>query len=444
MKSLFNCVNLQYLDCGPNEITSLEPLSNCVNLQYLDCCYNNITSLEPLSNCVKLQYLDCGSNEITSVEPLSNCVNLQHLDCGHNKITSLEPLSNRVNLIELVSYSNKITSLEPLSNCINLLNLYCDNNDLTSLEPLSNCINLKILNFFNNKITSLEPLSNCVNLQYLNCDTNKITSLEPLSNCINLLNLNCDNNEITFLEPLSNCVNLRILSCGNNQIISLTPLIYLQQLIQIMDFDNPLEVQTIQAQRFLDRLLTNQNSIYDDSQNIHDTTIQRTVCDSLKSLLSDPKPDFTMDDIVNSDLNNKTKEAIIEYCQDQTVHSIHLITYEELLSYVWSRIIKSEHQSELKKILGEQIADTECMCFTGRFNRTLSVLVGFYDDIKINISDKSRISAIILNCKKKIVPYDSDNHKKMSKKELIEAGYNENEIEPWISAIEESDTDTTL
>ncbi len=105
-------------------------------------------------------------------------------------------------------------------------------------------------------------------------------------------------------------------------------------------------------------------------------------------------------------------------------------------SYVWNRIIKSEHQCELKKNLEEQIADAECMCFTGRFNRTLSVLVGFYDDIKINISDNSRIDAIIISCGEKIIPYDKHIHREISIKKLIAAGYSYSVIEPWISAID--------
>ena len=109
----------------------------------------------------------------------------------------------------------------------------------------------------------------------------------------------------------------------------------------------------------------------------------------------------------------------------------------ELLSYVWKRIEKSIDKAELLKILEEQIIDSECECFTGRFNRTLSVLVGFYSDIKINISDQSRIGAIILNLKDKIIPYNIDIHKETAIKELTEAGYSKEEIEPWIGAIDE-------
>jgi hypothetical protein len=201
---------------------------------------------------------------------------------------------------------------------------------------------------------------------------------------------------------------------------------------------NPLEIQTVQIERLLNRINANHNaSIYNDNQNVHDVTIQRTVCDSLQALLRDPKPIFSMDDIINSNLSKTIIESLVEYCQDNSIHSIHLITYQELLGYVWQRITKSVHQSELLKILEEQIIDSECKCFTGRFNRTLSVLVGFFDDIKINISDKSRIGAIILNSKEKMNPYSIDKHKEMATKELISAGYTEEEIEPWIDAIDE-------
>ena len=98
---------------------------------------------------------------------------------------------------------------------------------------------------------------------------------------------------------------------------------------------------------------------------------------------------------------------------------------------------KSIDKAELIKILEEQIIDSECKCFTGRFNRTLSVLVGFYEDIKINISDQSRIGAIILNRKEKIIPYDLNIHKETAVNELLNAGYSKEEIEPWIEAIDE-------
>ena len=67
----------------------------------------------------------------------------------------------------------------------------------------------------------------------------------------------------------------------------------------------------------------------------------------------------------------------------------------------------------------------------------LSVLVGFYDDIKVDISDNSRIGAIILSTKGQIIPYDIDDHKNLALKNLLEAGYNEQEVASWIEEIDE-------
>ncbi len=325
-----------------------------------------------------------------------------------------------------------------IDNFPNLQILNCCGNQITSLEPLSNCINLQKLICCCNQITSLEPLSNCINLQILNCDDNSITTLDNGFNCANLRFLYCSYNQITSLESLSNCINLEMLYCSDNKIASLEPLIYLRRLNHIDYLGNPIEIPTVQIQRILNRIKTNhKSSIYNDSQNVHDTKIQRTVCDSIQNLLKDSKNDFSIEDVINSNLNKSTIESLVEYCQDQTVHSVHLITYVELLGLIWNRIINSIHKSELLRILEEQIADSECKCFTGRFNRTLSVLVGFFDDIKINISDKSRISAIILNCKNKIIPYDSIKHIEAATKELKEAGYQETDFKDWIDAIED-------
>ncbi|CAH6420538.1 Hypothetical protein MVR_LOCUS156 [uncultured virus] len=75
------------------------------------------------------------------------------------------------------------------------------------------------------------------------------------------------------------------------------------------------------------------------------------------------------------------------------------------------------------------------MCFTGRFNRTLSVLVGFYPDIEITIADKSRIGAIIVAIQAQISPYDPSTHRELAQRQLIEAGYTLAEIQPWLDAI---------
>ena len=179
------------------------------------------------------------------------------------------------------------------------------------------------------------------------------------------------------------------------------------------------------------------NSVYSDNQNVHNSNIQKTVCESIQNLLNDDKPEFSIQTIIESDLNSKIKEQLVEYCEDKTVHSIHLLSFFDLLSYVWNRIIKSDHKDELMKILEEQISDSECQCFTGRFNRTLSVLVGFFDDIKIEISNSDRISAIVLSIRDKHHDKPIGEQKELVRHALITCGYNEEDIVDWLNAFDE-------
>jgi len=109
-----------------------------------------------------------------------------------------------------------------------------------------------------------------------------------------------------------------------------------------------------------------------------------------------------------------------------------LITYSDLLIYVWSRIINNENKDEILKVLNQEISDGLCMCFTGRLTRLLNTLVGFYNDIEIQISDSEQITNIIISLKNK---YEKDELKIELKKALIERQYSESIINEWLEYI---------
>ena len=76
------------------------------------------------------------------------------------------------------------------------------------------------------------------------------------------------------------------------------------------------------------------------------------------------------------------------------------------------------------------MSDSMCKCFTGRLTRLVNVLVGFFDDIEINISDSERISAIILS----VLSGEemTDELKEICRTKLKEADVEESEIEKWL------------
>ena len=102
-----------------------------------------------------------------------------------------------------------------------------------------------------------------------------------------------------------------------------------------------------------------------------------------------------------------------------------------MFQYIWFRINKHQHKRQLLNRLNDEIVDGINMCFTGRMTRLINILVGYYQDIKLKISENEQISAIILNFKDKY-SNNNDELKGLIEKELIERGINENIINEWL------------
>ena len=440
---LRNFPNLKRLSCWGNDLNTLKGIEVCTQLRYLNCCNNKLKSLKGIEG-LAITELHCADNLLQTLDCLPT-EHLRTLFCGKNSLESLEGISLCTNLSKLGCYQCSLRSLAGIESLSKLIYIDCDYNELESLSQVASCINLEVLYCRTNRLTTLEGIEACTSLQALYCQHNRLTSLTGIESCIQLQSIACHNNDLTSLSPIAYLRDLRSIEYRNNAIV----------------------IQTPQIQRILDRIQANRDSsIYADNQNVHDSHVQKSVCDSVRNLLSDTKPTFSIEHVIESGgmrsacadrraddtesvvtrsmgsgLDTRAVRLLLEYCADETVHSIHNLTYAELLMYVWARICRSEHKAELLTILAEQLTDSECKCFTGRFNRTLSVLVGFYPDITITISDSSRISAIILAIRTRIEPYDPILHQQTAQSELMAAGYTLIEIQPWLDAITDLEVD---
>ena len=176
--------------------------------------------------------------------------------------------------------------------------------------------------------------------------------------------------------------------------------------------------------------------VYSDKQNIHNHHIQNSFRSSLSNVLKD-KDIMSMNQVKSEMIDNhilteETKRELLNYCDDSTSHSVYLITYADLLQYVWTRIMRHIERDELCKVLNEEIKDGLCMCFTGRLTRLLNVLNGFYNDIEIQISDSEQITNIIMALKTK---YINEQLKDELIKELRDRQYSETVIAEWIEYV---------
>ena len=203
------------------------------------------------------------------------------------------------------------------------------------------------------------------------------------------------------------------------------------------------------------------DTVYDDRQNVHVESIKDTITKSVNNLKTDPEPDFdsTIDQILWSDMSDGTKQRLIEFCDNTTKHGTGL-TLSQLVVYVWQRICNpgevdgitaDERSIELIRILEERVRDCfdergNEVCFAGRFSRIVSTLDGFFPDIRIGISDNERITAIVLQVKDSLKPYDSTAHISSATTALTEAGFEYDQFKAWIDEIEsasKSDSDGT-
>ena len=336
-----------------------------------------------------LKRLELSDNEITKIENLPS--GLRSVGVKWNQISLIENLPKHIWSVDLSC--NQISTIENLPD--SLRELWLDNNRITKIKNLPN--NLQTLSLLNNRITKIENLPENLHILYL------------------------DNNQITELS---------------------LSLLELKQLNKFYYHDNPIENIHPLVQRWLDRRLNrrvnNNNKVYSDRQNIHNSTIQKSFRNSLGNLLKDENTSSLEECkkhvLECNELDEQVKRELLNYCDDETEHSVYLVKFEEVFQYVVSRIIGHSESTEMFKILNEEIKDTICKCFTGRITRLVNVLNGFYDDITIQIGSNEQISNIIVMLQQK---YEDEELIIQVRKAMEEREYNNETIEEWLTYIRE-------
>jgi len=404
----------------------------------LNLSNRGITEVPPIPDDVT--ELNLSYNQITKLKEGVFPQGLKKSYLSGNKIVELKEGVFPQGLKKLYLSGNKIVELKKgvFPQGLQILDLY--NNQIVELKKDVFQPGLKNLSLSDNQIVELKKGVFPQELEILDLSGNQIIKLtEGVFPC-GLKKLYLDMNKIKKLKEGVFPTGLQELDLSYNQIVELP--IHLLNLRRLTDFNylgNPIENISLPVQRWLDRLnqgITQNNQIYSDSQNIHNSNIQKSFRQSLENIIKD-KPTFSLDECKNylltSNLTEEVKREILNYCDDQTEHSIYLITFEDLFHYVMNRILKHQEIDEILKILDEEIKDTICKCFTGRLTRLLNVLNGFYPDIQIQIGSNEQITNVILMLKEK---YEGEELKEKVRMELKERGYEEDVIEEWVGFIE--------
>ncbi|KAK6144193.1 hypothetical protein DH2020_021013 [Rehmannia glutinosa] len=210
--------NLERLDLGFNNLTSLEGLKSCVNLKWLSVVQNKLHSLKGVEGLTKLTVLNAGKNKLKSMDEVKSLASLRALILNDNEISSVCKLDQMKELNTLVLSRNPISSLgDSLVKLKSITKLSLSNCQLQTVDSsLKSCLELKELRLAHNEIMNVpSEFGHLVKLQNLDMGNNLITNwsnLKVLSSLVNLRNLNLQGNPIAEKEKLQKKVSL---SCCN-------------------------------------------------------------------------------------------------------------------------------------------------------------------------------------------------------------------------------------
>lgn len=170
------------------------------------------------------------------------------------------------------------------------------------------------------------------------------------------------------------------------------------------------------------KITNNLKSVYSDSQNVHNSTINSSVIDILKIIyekykhiiyLSDKNEDQNFEHKINmlnqiqntliEEFKNETELIInsIEYIKKSTaIFSEKYIDMSSCFISVWLWISEHPDFSELKKRLIQELTDMKGLCTTGHIARIINVIQGFTGNeinLEIKISPYDQMTSVIKN-----------------------------------------------
>jgi len=304
--------------------------------------------------------------------------------------------------------------------------------DLTSFSLYDNQLLTEIGQFTQLTLLSLESKD----LTYFPIEITQLTQLSYLS---------LWNNQITYIpKEIGQLRQLNILQLGYNQLTYIPlEITQLTQLIELYLNNNPIEnLLNPIIDRFLQRLdnrdIQYNNTIYGDTQNVHSSSIQKSIQSSIYRLMNSYNPLYQLNYLDCDILTSKTKQFITEYIDCDDVHTMLNITFKELFIAVSIEIdsLTLELQKEIKQRLNEEMQDSKCKCFTGIISRLVNCLSSYSEKVKISISENEEIGNIISVIMDKRGMKTVETLKSEVATALKERGYEDTIISEWLEYVE--------
>jgi hypothetical protein len=368
---------------------------------------------------------------------LANFPNLKILKTLHIRVLAIEKVLPQ--LIDVCLIHANIDRL-PANFNPNIESIVIRNNHVSlDIRDLSHLSRMHHITLHDVKLKSVPILPNTGQLLYLDVSVNEVTEIRNLPDTITQLYINT--NRIRHIDAFPTNVNL--IHIWENPLRRFPENMVLCRSLYYIYFQYTEIEMTAMEMRFLEERTNYMPAermrqrgavdVYRNGQNVHTSSIQKSFLKSCQSLLLDKIPDQAF----TGTGNRYVDENIRGFLENRERHCILYITFGEVFQKVWNRIATQgddEIRAELLKRLREEMIEAETKCFMGQITRLLNVLVGFYDDICIEIDESEQIYA-------KIQANRNRNNQFVNVDELVaalrEINISEDKIREWVAACTE-------
>lgn len=137
------------------------------------------------------------------------------------------------------------------------------------------------------------------------------------------------------------------------------------------------------------RKKSRQKTLYNDSQNVHDSSINNSVLDTMKELntqyKNEPNINFRtiMEQAKTPEQRKRIQKAYNRILSDES-HFSGGLTLKSAFENTLKHISQHPHQKELEQRLLEEMSEMSGTCATGHLSRLVNTLHGFEDRIKMD------------------------------------------------------------
>jgi hypothetical protein len=158
----------------------------------------------------------------------------------------------------------------------------------------------------------------------------------------------------------------------------------------------------------------NERTVYDDSQNVHDEKVNKSVLRAACKLI-EMYSEGEFDDIKIKkeliDMSPVSEESVIKVIERiqidtaQFSHGDNRFNLYDVFANLWKYISLHQYAKELKIRLLEEIISMALYCSTGHLSRFINVIQGYTEDpdLCIRISNFAQIKAVVSNILQKIL-----------------------------------------